>query len=73
MHQGIHDAHGELIDAVKDVTKDGYDPYPITVVSVTSEIGGQMVVFDNKHFTATEAVSRLRLAADFLETQINET
>jgi len=72
MYQSIHNAHSYLVNAVKEAARDGYDPYPLSVVSVTQEPTGQMVVFDERHFSAKEAVARLRLAADFLETQIDK-
>ncbi|MDA4845970.1 hypothetical protein [Hoeflea poritis] len=68
--QNIHDAHGELVHAVADVTKPGAQPIPITLVSVTDEINGQMVVFDGQKFEARTIVHRLRLAADFIEKQL---
>lgn len=69
MYQGIHDAHGELVSAVKAVTNPGFDPIPITLVSVTDGPQGQMVIFDGNKFTKDAVEKRLRIAADFLASQ----
>ena len=66
---GIHNAHGTLVRAVADVTKPGYEPIPVSLVSVTGTPTGQMVIFDGTKFTKEEVTKRLRLAADFLDTQ----
>lgn len=68
-YQGIHDAHGELVSAVKAVTNPGFDPIPVTLVSVTEGPQGQMVIFDGNKFTKEQVEKRLRLAADFLTGQ----
>lgn len=68
-YQGIHDAHGVLVEAVSAVTNPGYLPIPISLVSVDDEPGFQMVVFDGTKFSTEEVTKRLRLAADFLDTQ----
>lgn len=69
--QNIHDAHGELVQAVADVTNPGYQPIPITIVSVTDDISGQMVIFDGEKFSDETVVQRLRQAADFIESQLS--
>jgi hypothetical protein len=69
MYQGIHDAHGELVEAVKSVTNPGYAPIPITIVSVTGTPEGQMVIFDGSKFSKDQVEKRLRIAADFLAAQ----
>lgn len=66
-YPGIDLAHGELVAAVKEVTKPGYSPIPISVVSVTDKPGGQMVVFDGQKWTPGEVAKRLRTAAEFIE------
>lgn len=68
-YQSIHDAHGKLVQAVRDLTKPGFAPIPITLVSVADEIESQMVVFDGTKFAKDEVAKRLRIAADFLDTQ----
>ena len=65
----IDAAHGSLVNAVNDLTKVGFSPIPITVVSVNEKPGGQMVVFDGAKWSIHEVATRLRLAADFLEGQ----
>ena len=66
-YPGINRAHGELVDEVAAVTNPGFDPIPISVVSVTDQPGGQMVVFDERKFSAAEVAKRLRIAADFMD------
>lgn len=68
-YHGINAAHGELVEAVREITNPGYEPIPITVVSVTDHTNGQLVVFDGTKFAVDEIVRRLRLAADFIESQ----
>lgn len=65
--EGIHMAHAELVAEVESVTKPGFTPIPISVVSVKDEIDSQLVVFDGQKFEAAEVVKRLRLAADLIE------
>jgi len=65
----INNAHGSLVRAVEAATKPGYQPIPISLVSVTDTPGGQMIVFDGTKFSKEEVTKRLRIAADFLDTQ----
>lgn len=65
----IDDAHDKLVKAVGDLAKPGFNPIPVTVVSVNDTAQGQLVVFDGKKFPKDEVVARLRLAADFLARQ----
>ena len=65
----IDEAHGHLVDAVKMLTKPGAKPIPITIISVDDTDQGQLIVFDGLKWPTAEVVKRLRLAADFLETQ----
>ena len=54
-YQKIHDAHGALVRAVKKSTKPGYNP-----VSVD----------DGKRFARETIVAKLRLATDFIESEM---
>lgn len=65
----IDEAHGELVGAVKALTKPGAAPIPVTLVSVNETEQGQLVVFDGNKWPKAEVVKRLRLAADFLDAQ----
>ena len=65
----IDEAHGHLVDAVKMLTKPDAKPIPVTMVSVNDTAQGQLIVFDGLIWPKAEVVKRLRLAADFLETQ----
>ena len=65
----IDEAHGALVEAVGTLTKPGAAPIPITLVSVNDTAQGQLVVFDGLKWPKAEVVKRLRLAADFLDTQ----
>lgn len=68
--QPIHDAHQVLEQAVAELAKPGRRPFPISIVSVTDEITGQLIVFNEAKTSPSEVVKRLRLAADFIEQQI---
>jgi hypothetical protein len=68
-YQPIHNAHGELVSAVDRLTKPGFVPIPVSLVSVSDKPGAQMVIFDGTKFTKEEVTKRLRIAADFLDTQ----
>lgn len=63
----IDAAHGKLVMAVAECTKEGANPIPVTLVSVNDTDKGQLVVFDSTKFTKEEVTKRLRLAADFLD------
>ena len=65
----IDEAHGKLVEATRQITEPGHQPIPITLVSVTETVNGQLVVFDGLKWPKQEVVNRLRAAADFLETQ----
>ena len=62
----IDAAHGELVSAVRALTKPGADPIPITVVSVSEGAGSQLVCFDGSRWDRAEVAKRLRLAAAML-------
>lgn len=65
----IDEAHVELVVAVRELTKPGAAPIPVTLVSVNDTDQGQLVVFDGLKWPKSEVAKRLRLAADFLDTQ----
>ncbi|MEO1974890.1 MAG: hypothetical protein ABGX15_01925 [Paracoccaceae bacterium] len=65
----IDEAHAQLVEAVGLLTKPGAAPIPVTLVSVNDTAQGQLIVFDGLKWSTREIVRRLRLAADFLETQ----
>lgn len=65
----INEAHGDLVEAVAGLTKPGAAPIPISIVSVSDKPGGQLIVFDGQKWPKDEVVKRLRLAADFLQSQ----
>ncbi len=65
----IDEAHGELVGAVRELTKPGAAPIPVTLVSVNDTDQGQLVVFDGLKWPKAEVAKRLRLAADFLDAQ----
>lgn len=65
----IDEAHAQLVEAVDLLTKPGAAPIPVTLVSVNDTAQGQLIVFDGLKWSTPEIVRRLRLAADFLETQ----
>jgi hypothetical protein len=62
-------AHGELVDAVNTLTVPGFEPIPVTLVSVSGSSQGQLIVFDGLKWPKSEVAKRLRLAADFLDAQ----
>ena len=68
--EGIHMAHADLVAEVDSMTRPGFAPIPITVVSMKDEIDSQLIVFDGQKFEAAEVVKRLRLAADLIEREI---
>jgi hypothetical protein len=65
----IDEAHDVLVRTVASHTKPGAAPIPITLVSANDGIQGQLIVFDEEKFTKAEVTKRLRMAADFLDTQ----
>ena len=65
----IDEAHGELVGAVKELTKPGAAPITVTLVSVNDTEQGQLVVFDGLKWPKEEVAKRLRRAADFLDAQ----
>lgn len=63
-------AHGQLVEAVSILARPGAAPIPVTLVSVDGTSEGQLLVFDGSRWARDEVARRLRLAADFLDSQI---
>jgi len=65
----IDAAHHKLVMSVREITKEGANPIPVTLVSVNDTAQGQLIVFDSTKFSKEEVTKRLRIAADFLDSQ----
>ncbi len=69
MFDNLHEAHSELVRETRRAAKPGYQPVPISIVSVNETEDGQLVIFDGLVVTAGSIAKRLRAAADHIEKQ----
>lgn len=69
MFENLNEAHGVLVEEVVRSTKPGFDPIPISLVSMAEGLESQLIIFDGTKYSPATVAKRLRSAAELLERQ----